>query len=318
VVLVLAPLFFDVAAALTDGSLLSWEPDSGTRIALIPRDGGPMRWCDDDAFWVWHIAGAYELDDPAAGNPIVVDYVQWERPGGLVAGLPPDHGRLARVIVERVEFPRIDDRQLTTHHRIIATAGVRHSNGRGDTTDTATRPARRGIRNRTARAARRRRGSGGRSGVQRFASALATCTRSGGAGKAGTGPARPGRAAEPRPSSSDACPLLSPADPVRAGGVSVSSTASSRVQATQDEVLAGDGVKPMPDHLARDDGKAGLLGALPCGRRPDRLVRMNLSAGQHPPRDSRPSPTHEHSAHPVGSPRASDGAATVRRARVRR
>jgi carotenoid cleavage dioxygenase-like enzyme len=39
-VLVLGPFFFDLAAAMAGGSPMSWEPDAGTRIALVPRDGG--------------------------------------------------------------------------------------------------------------------------------------------------------------------------------------------------------------------------------------------------------------------------------------
>jgi carotenoid cleavage dioxygenase-like enzyme len=138
VVLVLAPLFFDPAAVAHGGSLLSWEPDEGTRIALVPRDGGPVRWCEDAAFWLWHIAGAYERDDLPTGNPIVLDYVQWESPGGLAPGAPPGHGRLARAVIDpaagtvdrrvladdRVEFPRIDERRITARHDVIATAAT--------------------------------------------------------------------------------------------------------------------------------------------------------------------------------------------------
>ena len=37
VVLVVAPLFFDGHAAMAGGSLLYWQPEHGTRIALVPR-----------------------------------------------------------------------------------------------------------------------------------------------------------------------------------------------------------------------------------------------------------------------------------------
>lgn len=40
-VLVVAPLFSDIGAALTGGSLLTCEPEQGTRVALIPHNGGP-------------------------------------------------------------------------------------------------------------------------------------------------------------------------------------------------------------------------------------------------------------------------------------
>ncbi len=126
--LVLAPLFFDRAA-------LTWEPEAGTRIALIPRDGGIVRWGEDTAFWLWHTVGAYELDDPVAGNPIVLHYVEWERPHGLVS--PGARGTLTRALIDPacgtvrrtsltddpVEFPRIDDRLVTRRYRFVAAAG---------------------------------------------------------------------------------------------------------------------------------------------------------------------------------------------------
>ena len=137
-VLIVAPLFFDLGAAFTGGSLLAWEPGQGTRIALIPREGGPVRWCTEDTFWTWHTANAYEADDPAAGNPVVLDYVQWDAPTGLV----PEHprhgaGTLTRAVIDpaastirreqlsddHVEFPRIDDRVLTRPHPSIALTG---------------------------------------------------------------------------------------------------------------------------------------------------------------------------------------------------
>jgi carotenoid cleavage dioxygenase-like enzyme len=137
-VLVVAPLFFDLGRALAGGSLLSWEPDHGTRVALIPRDGGPVRWCADDTFWTWHTANAHEVDDPAAGSPVVLDYVEWDAPAGLVPGHPtPGGGRLARARIDPaagrirrelladdpVEFPRIDDRALTRRHPTVALTG---------------------------------------------------------------------------------------------------------------------------------------------------------------------------------------------------
>jgi len=39
VVIVVAPFYFDPAGAAAGGSLLSWRPEDGTRIALIPRVG---------------------------------------------------------------------------------------------------------------------------------------------------------------------------------------------------------------------------------------------------------------------------------------
>ncbi|WP_415940049.1 carotenoid oxygenase family protein [Streptomyces sp. 039-1] len=138
VVLVLAPAFFDIEAAMSGGSFLAWRPERGTRIALIPRDGGPVRWADDEAFWLWHTVNAY--DDPDHGH-VVLDYVQWPAlslGAGSSKGRPRESGHrgLTRAVVDpaartvqrtqlddaRVELPRIDDRALTTPHQRLAVA----------------------------------------------------------------------------------------------------------------------------------------------------------------------------------------------------
>ncbi|MER7972169.1 carotenoid oxygenase family protein [Streptomyces sp. NPDC096080] len=142
VVLVLAPAFFDLTAALHGGSLIDWRPESGTRIALVPRDGGPVRWAAGEAFWMWHTVNAY--DDPA-GPGVVLDYVQWPRLGlggppapdgdrsapGAQRGLAravvdPVSGRIARTLLDdaKVEFPRVDERRIGRRHRRIAVAAV--------------------------------------------------------------------------------------------------------------------------------------------------------------------------------------------------
>jgi carotenoid cleavage dioxygenase-like enzyme len=135
VVLVLGPFFFDIAAAMSTGSPMSWEPDHGTRIALIPRDGGQIRWLSTEAFWLWHTANAFDTLATDGTPRVVLDYVQWTAPGGLVRGVE-SRGSLARLTLDPVtgtvtrevladrgmEFPRIDDRMLTGRHRQIATS----------------------------------------------------------------------------------------------------------------------------------------------------------------------------------------------------
>ncbi|MEU9336063.1 carotenoid oxygenase family protein [Streptomyces sp. NPDC048290] len=147
-VLVLAPAYFTLDAAMNGGSLLAWRPERGTRIALIPRDGGPVRWATDEAFWVWHTVNAYDDPaDPADGaGRVVLDYVQWP---ALALGDGPDadgaletgHG-LTRAVVDPaagtvrrtrlddapVEFPRVDDRELSRPYRWLAVAA---DSGRG-------------------------------------------------------------------------------------------------------------------------------------------------------------------------------------------
>ncbi|QFG24146.1 carotenoid oxygenase family protein [Actinomadura sp. WMMB 499] len=133
-VIVLAPAYLDLAAAMRGGSFLDWRPEDGTRIALVPRDGGTVRWAHDSAFWVWHTVNAHDLPT----GEVVLDYVQWPGPGlgprpagpggaprGLArAVLDPAAGTVRRELLDdaRVEFPRVDDRMLAGPHRRIATA----------------------------------------------------------------------------------------------------------------------------------------------------------------------------------------------------
>ncbi|MFE8979067.1 carotenoid oxygenase family protein [Streptomyces cyaneofuscatus] len=145
-VLVLAPAFFDLDAAMSGGSFLAWRPDRGTRIALIPRDGGPVRWAQDEAFWLWHTANAYDTAD----GHVILDYIQWPSLGlgsdikgdgtggggsahqGLTrAAIDPAAGTVRRVQLDdaRVELPRIDDRSLGRPYRRI---GVAAESGRTD------------------------------------------------------------------------------------------------------------------------------------------------------------------------------------------
>ncbi|MFE7416444.1 carotenoid oxygenase family protein [Rhodococcus sp. NPDC057529] len=143
ILLMLCPLVFDIAAVLTGGSVLDWRPEDGTRIALIPRDGGPVRWTTHDAYWVWHFANAFDLPD----GRVSVDYVEWTYPGGFAKAPAPSLGSLIRAVVDPgsgrvtrevvcdrdVEFPRVDDRELTRGHRTVATVGkLDRSQGRQD------------------------------------------------------------------------------------------------------------------------------------------------------------------------------------------
>lgn len=135
VVLVVGPLYFDLMAAMSGGSLMSWQPEHGTRIALIGRQDGIVTWFSTDAFWMWHTANATEETLASGGVEVLLDYVRWDAPGGLVPGTQ-NQGSLARVrlnprtgavvhetLVDRnMEFPRVDDRALTTKHGVVGTS----------------------------------------------------------------------------------------------------------------------------------------------------------------------------------------------------
>jgi carotenoid cleavage dioxygenase-like enzyme len=134
VVIFVCPLKFDIIASFTTGaSPLEWLPELGTRIALVPRDGSPVKWVDSDPFWVWHFANAYDTEN----GEVAVDYVRWNQPthlgvetAPLVADitrtlLNPTTGRITHTTLSdsMVEFPRIDDRSLTRPHNAIASSG---------------------------------------------------------------------------------------------------------------------------------------------------------------------------------------------------
>ena len=127
VLFVIGPAILDVNAMLTGGSMLSWQPELGTKIALVPRSGdGPVGFAELEPFWVWHFANAYE-----DGDRVVADFPGWSALS-LAAGdrraadgqQAPVRGRLSRVSIDPVrgaasvthvgdqpsEFPRIDDR----------------------------------------------------------------------------------------------------------------------------------------------------------------------------------------------------------------
>ncbi|MEU3792539.1 carotenoid oxygenase family protein [Streptomyces fructofermentans] len=135
-VLVLAPVFFDLAAAMNGGSFIDWRPEQGTRVALIPRDGSRVRWASDDAFWLWHTVNAYDTEPD--GGDVVLEYVQWSHlsmgspdksagtnPGGLVrAVIDPAAGTMRRTLLDdaRMELPRTDDRLIGQRHQQLAVA----------------------------------------------------------------------------------------------------------------------------------------------------------------------------------------------------
>ena len=127
------------------GAVLSWRPALGTRVALVPRAGGPVRWVETDAFWVWHIANAYErtggYGQPGAEEVrIVLDFPWWSRPGlgiGSEASasdtLTSLRGSFTRATIDpaagsielhhlnymRSEFPRVDSRRTGRAHRYV-------------------------------------------------------------------------------------------------------------------------------------------------------------------------------------------------------
>ena len=133
-VVVLGPLQLDVNAMLSGGEPLVWKPELGTRVALVPRDGSPVRWVHGDPFWAWHYGNAF--DD---GDVVRLDFPRSSAPGLGLTGSPaaPITGSFARATLDPgkgtididhlgadpLEYPRIDDRLVGRRQRFVTVAG---------------------------------------------------------------------------------------------------------------------------------------------------------------------------------------------------
>ena len=120
----LCPVVLDFAAASQGGSPLAWQPERGTRIAVMPRDQrGTVQWFETEPFFVFHFLNAF-----ADGGRITVDYVQYAGLGADVSGPPPclwraelDLGSgtvVRRQLSDRPsEFPRVDPALMGRRNR---------------------------------------------------------------------------------------------------------------------------------------------------------------------------------------------------------
>lgn len=59
------PAVFDLDAMLSGGTGIRWEPDCGSRIGVLPRDGGAddVQWFELDPFFVFHFLNGWTTDD---------------------------------------------------------------------------------------------------------------------------------------------------------------------------------------------------------------------------------------------------------------
>ena len=147
-VLFVFPLRFNFA----DKNALAWEPDRGTRIAVVRRDGPAeaIRWFESEAFWVWHFANAHE-EAGDGGIRIVVDYPRWSHAG--FGNDEPVAGGVHRMILDLArggvsveqrdealcEFARLDDRRVGRDYRYFHAAAKDPSDPAGMGTWNALR-----------------------------------------------------------------------------------------------------------------------------------------------------------------------------------
>ena len=128
-----APALFDLSGFLRGGPMIRWEPELGTRIGVMRRDGdgSDLRWAEIEPCYVFHFLNAW-----SDGSTLVLDGCRLPR---LDIGLDPDadattddRGYLTRFSVDlatdratttqltdlRGDFPRIDDRAAGREHHV--------------------------------------------------------------------------------------------------------------------------------------------------------------------------------------------------------
>ncbi|NJP64823.1 carotenoid oxygenase family protein [Streptomyces spiramenti] len=113
-----------------------WDHDRPSRVAVLPRDGGPVRWFEVAPCFVSHTLNAY--DD---GDRVIVDLVTFPEGFDVDAMRVPGYGGLDRWTIdltaghlteERLddrpqEFPRVNEEVTSVRHRFgytVATAAL--------------------------------------------------------------------------------------------------------------------------------------------------------------------------------------------------
>jgi carotenoid cleavage dioxygenase-like enzyme len=142
VVFPICPVTVSIKRALAGAPPIAWEPEKGTHVGIMPRNGGAedIRWFAGAPCMAWHAMNAFN-----EGDRIVVDLCQQEVPlFPREDGSPTDHRRatqfltrwvfdwakpgsfdVARLSDVRCEYPRIDERRsgLSYRHGYVACIG---------------------------------------------------------------------------------------------------------------------------------------------------------------------------------------------------
>lgn len=107
-VIVAGPVIFDLAAAFGGEGLIHWRPELGTRIAVVPLDGGEIQWLESDPFFIFHFTNGFET-----GGRITLDYVRHPRLNFGVKDPQPSAGpRLNRMEID-LASRQIEERRLS-------------------------------------------------------------------------------------------------------------------------------------------------------------------------------------------------------------
>ena len=134
IILAMCPVTVSTKRAMAGGPTIAWEPEKGTQVAIMPRNGGAedVRWFSGPPCMTWHVMNAFNERDR-----IVADVCQQKEPQFPFAdGSPTDPGRATQLLTrwefdwekpgsftmerlsdERCEYPGIDERRLGSSYR---------------------------------------------------------------------------------------------------------------------------------------------------------------------------------------------------------
>jgi carotenoid cleavage dioxygenase-like enzyme len=142
VIIPMCPVTVSIKRARAGAPLIAWEPEKGTQVGIMPRNGGAedVRWFAGAACMAWHSMNAFN-----DGDRIVVDVCSQDAPMfPLADGSPPDTRHTTQLLTrwefdwakpgsfaverlsdERCEYPRVDERLLgrSYQHGYVACLG---------------------------------------------------------------------------------------------------------------------------------------------------------------------------------------------------
>jgi carotenoid cleavage dioxygenase-like enzyme len=139
VIFFVMPSVFHLENIATGKPVLNWEPEHGTKIGVMNRKSGGLKWFHADAFYIFHFVNAFETNDL-----IVIDGCRMaalDMSGNSFGGHPPLPHRFTLKLsdgsvkteqtdAQSSDFPRIDDRLAGLKHRFAYFAGQRNGSAR--------------------------------------------------------------------------------------------------------------------------------------------------------------------------------------------
>ena len=139
VIIFYAPAFHSVEKAMKGENPFMWEPEKGTKIFVVPRDGTSATVVyETAAFFSWHFCNGFERD-----GKIIIDYVHIDSiPFGQKqgSGVEKQPRRMCRMTLDKAtknvtneqfsdvfcEFSRIDERRMGKSYRYGFAASSNH------------------------------------------------------------------------------------------------------------------------------------------------------------------------------------------------